>query len=138
MANFTNEARVRERFQLTDTTLASTDLVTGSIDDAHTELLRYLEPVFATETPEEALVMGETLLAGAHVHQSLASKAAAELKTVSIAGQRLEATGRVEALLGIARSAEEQAWCLFEPYLAARTGQAACMVTDSAPVLGEG
>lgn len=137
MANFTNETRVRERFQLTDTSLVPADLVVASIDDAHTELLRYLDLAFATETPEEALVMGETLLAGARVHQALASKAAAELKTITIAGQRIEATGRVETLLAIARGAEEQAWRLLEPYLAGRVGQVACVVTQSTPVLGE-
>ena len=138
MAVFTTETRVREKFQMADTMVVPSDLVVQSIEDAHTEILRFLDPAFGEGTPDDALVMGETLLAGAQVHRSLASKAALEQKRVTVGGQRFEATGKAEALAAIAQVVENQAWYLLEPYLAARPSRTFGETTDTTPVLGEG
>lgn len=137
MANFTTESQVRAKFHLTDTTLVPADWVTASITDAHTELLRYLDPAFASGTPDDALVLGETLLAGAHLYRSLAAKQAFDQKRVSAGGQRIEEADRLDALETIARIAEEQAWHFLEPYLLEHPGRLALEASDSVPVLGE-
>ena len=71
MANFTTETQVRDAFQLTNTTTVPTALMTQSMNDAHEEILRVLDPSVDTVTPEAGLVSGETILAGAHVLRSL-------------------------------------------------------------------
>jgi hypothetical protein len=137
MANFTTEALVREKFQLNDTTLVPSALVTKSIDDAHTELLRYLDPNANTSPPDAALVIGETLLAGAHLFRALASKDAFEQRWATVGGQHLEPGSRFSALLATAAAAAEQSWQVLEPYLAARPGRSLAGVTDTYPLLGE-
>jgi len=137
MANFSTEADVRLRFQLNDTAAVSSALVNASIDDAHTELLRFLDPVFDVPVPEDAVVMGETLLAGAYVFRSLASKEAYDEKQVSIGGQRIEAGKRFSALMAIGSLAEETAWYILEPYVEARPCVSLADVTDTVAVLGE-
>ena len=137
MASFATEDGVRLKFQLNDSTLVSSDLVNASIDDAHTEILRYLNPVFDTETPESALVLGETALAGGHLFRSLASKDAFDQKQLTIGGQRIESGKRFGALTTLAALVEELAWRFLEPYLRDRSGGTAAGTTDSVPVLGE-
>ena len=136
MANFTTEAAVREKFQLIDTTLVAA-LVETSIDDAHADLLRFLDPVFDTPTPEEALVLSETFLAGAHLLQSLASSAAFAGRRVTVGGQRIEPDGRFEALTKLALDSARRAWENLEPFLLAAPSVRALLLTDSSPVLGE-
>ncbi|MBN2310875.1 MAG: hypothetical protein JXR94_18010 [Candidatus Hydrogenedentes bacterium] len=136
MANFTTESTVRTKFQLTDPALVPTDLVAASIDDAHLELLRFLDPDLDTASPPSALIMGETLLAGAHLFRSLASKHAFEQKQVVVGGQRIEAGQRFAALSAIATLAEDNAWYLLEPYLAAGRPRVPAAATDTAPILG--
>ena len=97
MANFATETEVRDKFQLTDTILAPTALITTSIDDAHEEVLRFLDPAYDVPSPEAALVSGEVLLAGAHALRSLASKDAAEQKHVSVGGSRVDSGNRFHA-----------------------------------------
>ena len=136
MANFTSESLVRNKFELHDTTLVPSSLVDTSIDDAHAELLRFLDPVFQGGTPDAALVMGETLLAGAHVFRTLASGEAFAQKRVTIGGHRVEEGSRFKALSAVAEKAEEQAWYLLEPYLLACSGRSVGDVTDGTAVLG--
>jgi hypothetical protein len=137
MANFTTESDVRDKFQLTDTTLVPSALVTGSIDDAHTELLRYLDPIHDVPSPDNALVMGETLLAGAHLYRSLASHDAFDLKRLSLGGQRIEDGERFRALMIIAEASADCAWMLLEPYLLEQPPREVFDVNASTPVLGE-
>ncbi|HIJ74646.1 MAG TPA: hypothetical protein HPP83_11150 [Candidatus Hydrogenedentes bacterium] len=137
MANFTTEAQVREKFQLNDTTLVPSSLIEAGIDDAHDELLRFLDPVFAEGTPDDALVMGETLLAGAHLFRTLASGEAFGQKHVAIGGQRVEEGARFGTLMAVATEAEKQAWYLLEPYLADRPSREVAAATDGTPILGE-
>jgi len=136
MANFTNESLVRLRFQASDTTLVSSELVNAAIDDAHAELLRFLDPQFDTGNPEEALVMGETLLAGAHLFHALAAGEAFGQKRVTIGGQRVEESERYDTLTALARTADEQAWYILEPYIEDRPSRSVSDSTDTIPVLG--
>lgn len=137
MANFATEADVRLRFQLNDAEAVSSALVNASIDDAHTELLRFLDPAFDAPSPEDALVMGETLLAGAYLFRSLASKQAYDEKQVAIGGQRIEAGKRFSALMAIGSLTEETAWYILEPYVEGRPCVALAGTTDTVAVLGE-
>ena len=137
MANFTTEADVRLKFQLTDTTLTPAALVEQSIEDAHAEVLRYLNPEYASGPPDAALTLGETLLAGSHALRSLAAKDAFDQKRVSIGSQRIEEGARFASLLRTASEAEEQAWAILGPYLAAYPGRDVAAVTMSVNVLGE-
>ncbi len=137
MANFTSESEVRQKFQLNDTTLVPSSLVTASIDDAHTELLRFLDPEYDTGSPEDGLVMGETFLAGAHLFRTLASKEGFEQKHLMIGGHRIEEGERFTALMTLASVTDEQAWYVLEPYLLDWPGRSVADATDSTPVLGE-
>ncbi len=137
MANFTTESVVRTKFQVEDSTLVPSSLVTASIDDAHDELMRFLDPEVDTGNPEDGLVLGETLLAGAHLFRSLASKDAFDQKHVSIGGQDIAEGDRFAALTETADKAETQAWAMLEPYLAAAPTRTPADTTESTEVLGE-
>ena len=137
MADFTTEALVRLRFQLNDTTLVPTTLIDQAIDDAHTELLRFLDPDVDTVTPEDALVMGETLLAGSNALRMLASSEAFGQKKLSIGGRRIEESDRFKALSELADISATQAWYILEPYAVERPSKTPAGVTDTTPVLGE-
>lgn len=138
MAAFTTESDVREKFQLTDTTLIVPTLVARNIDDAHLVVLRFLDPQFDTPTPDAALVLGETLLAGAYLLRSLATEAAFQRKKLAVGGQRLEVARRYEAMVENADAAESQAWHALEPFLQARPADRVAAATDSQPIVEEG
>ncbi len=138
MPIFTTEAAVREKFQLADTALVPSVLVSRNIDDAHTVLLRHLDPAFDVPTPDAALVLGETLLAGAYLLRSLASASAFARKDLSIGGQRIESSRRFEALTEFADGAEQGAWQALDPYLAARAADSVAAATDTQPIVKEG
>ena len=137
MSAFTTESAVRLKFQLTDTTLVPSDLITTSINDAHAELLRYLNPDYDVEPPEDALVQGETLLAGAHLYRSLAAKEAFSQKHVAVGSQRIEPGERFTSLMTIATLTEGLAWYMLEPYVLDQPARALAAATDTTPVIGE-
>ena len=137
MAAFTSESAVRDKFQLTDTTLVPSALVTGSIDDAHEIVLRFLDPVFDVPSPDAEVVLGETLLSGAHLLRSLSSSEAFTQKRLTIGGQRIDVARRFEALNDAADSAEEQAWHVLEPFVLARPASKVADVTDTTPIIEE-
>lgn len=134
---FTTEALVREKFQLTDTTQVPVSLVNRNVDDAHLILLRFLDPVFDLPTPADAVVLGETLLAGAYLLRSLASGAAFARRKVAVGGQRVEPSGKSEALFAQADTAEAEAWRTLEPYLVVIPTDKLAAATGSQPVVGE-
>ncbi len=138
MSNFTTEAKVREKFQVNDTAWSSPALVTSSIDDAHIAVLRALDPEVDTETPDDGLVLGETLLAGANLLRSLASKDAGGQAEIVVGGQRLSRRQRFASLMTLGERAEREAWEVLEPYVAGRPVVCPGVVTDSVPVLGSG
>ena len=109
MAGFTTEALVREKFQLNDAALVPASLVNRNIDDAHLILLRFLDPVFDLPSPAAAVVLGETLLAGAYLMRSFAPGSIFAQKKVTVGGQRVEPAGKAEALNAQADAAEEEA-----------------------------
>lgn len=137
MANFATESSVRLRFQLSDAVLVPTDLINASIDDAHTEVMRVLDPEFETDPLPAGLATGETLLAGAYLYRALASKDAFQQRNVTIGGQRIEDGERFRALTAIAALAEKQAWFVLAPYLAEQPGRVVLHASPSRPVLGE-
>ena len=137
MANFATESGVRLKFQVEDTTQFPTTLVEGSIDDAHDEMLRWLDPDVDTQSPPTGLVVGETLLAGSYLLTSLASRSAVERQQVVVAGQRIESGDRFSSLIAMASRVEKQAWRTLDPFLAARPGRVLVDTTDTVPVLGE-
>lgn len=137
MAVFTTEALVRAKFQLLDEEQVSETLVSVAIEDAHTELLRFLGEAVDTDTPDDGLVLGETLLAGAHLFRSLASKEAFDQKHLGLGSQRIEGGKRFSALSVAARMAEEQAWYTLEPYTAEKAQGVRASATDTTAVLGE-
>lgn len=137
MPNFADEAGVRAKFQLTDAQSVAPALVEQSIEDAHLELLRRLDPRHDTAPPATELVLGETLLAGAHLLRSLASKDAFDRKHVVIGGKRIEGGGRFDDVLVAAANAEDYAWDVLAPFLLPRAPVQVLAATDSAPVIGE-
>ena len=137
MANFATEDDVRLKFQLNDSTLVPSALVSASIDDAHAELLRVLDARFVSGSTDASLVMGEVMLAGAHLFRSLASKDAFEQRQVVIGSHRIDAGKRFGALTAMACLAEQNAWYLLEPYLVDRPSRAVLAATDTTAVLGE-
>ena len=136
MAAFTTESAVRLKFQLTDTVLAPSALILAGIEDAHAELVRFLNSVYGGGTPEEGLVLGETLLAGSRIYQSLAAKDAFDQKQAVIGHQQVGTGRRLDALLTVARLAEEAGWHILEPYLTSRPSSLHVGLTDTVPVLG--
>jgi hypothetical protein len=134
---FTSETLVRERFQAHDTTAVPQSLVLAAIDDAHTELMRHLDPAHAAEPAPDALALGETLLAGAHLLHALASGDALAQRRVAIGGQRIEEGQRFAALMAAAARAERRAWEMLEPYVRAVPARRVLDATETIPVLGE-
>lgn len=137
MSAFTTESLVREQFHLLDTVLVSSDMIVMSIDNAHAELLRFLDTETVTDPPEAALVMGETILAGAYLYRTLAANDAFSQKRLALGDQRVEEGIRFQSLLAIAEISERQAWYLLEPYLLSQPTRDAVSITDTTPVLGE-
>ena len=138
MANFTTESAVRLKFQVEDTVHVSSALIAGSIDGAHGEILGLLDAGVDTEQPGENLVLGETLLAGAHLLASLASRNSASRAPVTVGGQRIDGGKHFAPLMALASRAEREAWRTLAPYLSARPGAAPGGATDTLPVLGGG
>jgi len=139
MANYTDETTVRTKTQLTDTAKVSSTLVTQSIDDAHDEILKRIDPAFDVSPPDDNLKRGETLLAGAFLLRSLSSGEAFDIKDLRLKGQGLGETRKWKALGELADQFEKKAWEILGPFLLERTGGETFQsgVTDSMEVLGE-
>jgi len=137
MPAFTDEERVRSRFLLPDAETLLPETLEPFIEDAHTVLLGELDPAFAEVDPAPlALVLGETLLAGARMLRAIASYEAQHRRSVRLGSQTVQPGGRVEALREAARQADEEAWLLLAPYLRPRAVRRPAAATDSQPVLG--
>lgn len=138
MANFATETDVREKLQLDDPVQVPSLLITRSIDDAHVLIVRRLDSTKVGSPPDPELVLGETLLAGAHAMRSLAVRAARRRKQVTIGGSRVEPSERDTRLLALADAIESQAWDVLEPFLRWRSRRTLLRLSDSQPVLGGG
>ncbi|MBZ0123734.1 MAG: hypothetical protein K8F31_07585 [Roseovarius sp.] len=137
MPEFTTEALVRDTFHLHDTVQTPPTLLERAIADAHTVLLRHLEPAYDSEPAPDGLVLGETLLAGAHLFNALAAEEAFKQKQVALGTQRIDAGARFKALEAVADDAATRAWDALEPYLREIPSQSVLTATDTTPVLGE-
>ena len=137
MAVFTTEEAVRLKFQVNDTGWVPAALVAACINGAHEEILRRLDPALDPDDPEDALVLGETLLAGARLLESLASKDAVKQEEVVVGGQHIETGKRFASLMAMASKVEKEAWYVLEPYLASQPDQSVGQVTDTMPVIGQ-
>jgi hypothetical protein len=139
MANFTDESRVRLKTQLTDTAKVPQELVTRSINDAHAEILKRLDPVYDVQPPDENLVRGETLLAAAYLLRSLSSGAAFDIKELRILDETVGETGKHKALMALAEGFERDAWEVLSDFLPPQQGGADFQsgVTESEDILGD-
>lgn len=137
MANFATESDVRLKFQLEDTTLVPSALVTESIDHAHAVILGRLDPQYDVQPPDTDLALGETLLSGSRLLQSLASKEAFDQKDVTIGGQRIASGKRFATLMAMASTAEAEAWRMLAPFLVDCPARTVIEVNETTPVLGE-
>ena len=136
MATFTDESTVRLRFQWADTVLVPGDLIGQTIADAHDAILTRLRPEFMANPPAN-VILGETLLAGAHVLLTLASRDAFEQKQVTIGGQHIEAGKRFDALMALADRAEQQGWDVMASYLMPIPWGPIAAVTNTKSILRE-
>ena len=132
---FATENDVRLKFQLTDTTAVSAELITEALGSAHERLLQRLMPGYAA-APPPTVVEGESLLAGAEVMRSLAAKEAATQARVTVGGQQVNTTGRFSDLMTIAEAADDTAWHLLEAYLLPFNARAVLRPSATTPVLG--
>jgi len=133
---YATEAQVRVRLQLNDTESAPDALITACLEEAHDELLRFLDPAYDMAPIEAAVVTGETLLAGARVMRALAAGDAARQQDLQIGNHRIRPSGRAEVLSTLAAMMEKDAWYMLEPYLTALAPQVPAKATDTTPVLG--
>ena len=139
MANFTDETRVRLKTQLMDTAKVSQELVIRNIDDAHAAIVTRLDPAYDVTPPDDNLVRGETLLAGAYLLRSVASGAAFDIKGLRILDKTVSETDKYKALMTLAETFENQAWEVLSDFLLPQQGGADFQsdVTESGEILGE-
>jgi len=137
MAVFATEAGVRLQTQVDDTSVASSELVTACIDEAHERVLAALDDGVDREAPPEAVTQGETLLAAAGVFRALASRDAAEQVELQIGGQRVGAGQRFASLMSMARRFEKAGHVLLAPHSALPAIDCPILVGKTTSVLGE-
>lgn len=137
MAAFTTENDIRLRLQLNDTTLAPQDFLVQCIEDAHDQVLRWLDENVDPQNPPAALVYGETLVAAAVVFRALASREAAAMRNVKIGEQGINTEKRFAAKMEYAEELERQGWAILSAFLAPRTSPTSLSPSPTTPVLGE-
>ena len=137
MSAFATESLVRLKFQLTNTQEVSATLIEDAIAEAHEPIAARLTPGIDGLSPPVAVVIGETLLAGARTLRSLAAREAATQRNVIVGGQRVETGTRHAQLILCASLAEDQAWEMLAPFLAAPVNTHAIQTTDTTPILGD-
>ena len=133
---FATEHDVRLRFQFTDAAAVPADLIEAAVEAAHERLMQRLLPGCAADPPA-AVLLGETLLAGAEVLRSLAAREAAARANVRIGGQQVSAPGRFADLMLMADAATDAAWHVLADCLLPFPAQRVLAPTASVPVLGE-
>ncbi len=135
MPTFATENDVRLKLQLSEA-VAPTELITDSLLQAHLCVLARLAPDIDTAQEADRLCDGEALLAGALVLRALAAGQAAERRSVSLAGQRLDTGARGPALSEAAASAELHGWERLAPLLATPPAPLPALSTDPVPLAG--
>lgn len=137
MPNFTTEADVRAKFHVPDEAHAPAALIARSIDDAHLEILRLLDPQYDVEPPDAALVLGETLLAGALLFRSLAAREGVQQKRVSLGGHRIEEGRRFDSLHALSLETAFDAWQTLAPFLLGADPRQLARATATQPIFSE-
>ena len=137
MPNFTTEGEVRAKFHLPDEAHAPATLIQRSIEDAHLEILRLLDPQYDVAPADDALVLGETLLAGALLFRSLAAREGVDQKRVSLGGHRIEEGRRFNSLQALSLETALEAWQTLAPFLVGADPRQLARATSTQPVFGE-
>jgi hypothetical protein len=135
MSTFAVEDDVRLKLQLSETA-ASAELIADCLLQAHLCVLMRLDPAADTEPETDRLRDGEALLAGALALRALAAGQAADRRSVTLAGQRLDTGARGPALCAAAASAECRGWERLAPLLATPPAPLPALTTDPMPILG--
>lgn len=143
MDAFTTEARVRAKFALHDASRLPAETIEVAIADAHTEIQRVIDPAVDLAGPlvedlPPGLVLGETLLAGARLLETLAAAEAFDQQRVSLGSRRIEESSRHRDLLAAAAVAENRALRALEAYVVRTPVRGAATTTDTQPTVGEG
>lgn len=133
---FTTESLVRLKGQVEDTGKVSSALVLDAIEDSHTRIVARLMDSVDQQSPPDAVVLGETLLAVSAVLASLAAGQAAEGDRVVVGGQRVETGVHLSKLRREVAAYAEEAWLVLAPYLKP-VGRQGMVTTATQPVLGE-
>jgi hypothetical protein len=136
MPTFATEDDVRLKFQLSESA-ASSELIADCLLQANLCVLMRLDPGASTELEAGRLRDGEALLAGALVLRALAAGQAADRRSVSLAGQRLDTGARGTALCEAASSAERRGWERLAPVLTTPPAPLPALATDPMPVAGD-
>jgi hypothetical protein len=137
MAEFTDETNVRLKTQLNDTARVPAALVAANVTDAHSAVLRKLDPVYDVDPADDDLVRGETLLAGAYLLRSVASGAAFSARDLRLGDRYIEEGGRHAAMLRMADRFETEAWEVLGPFLLPATDWFQADATPTTEILGE-
>lgn len=136
MAEFATEAGVRLHVQADDESVASGALIAACIAEAHERVLAVLRADVDVESPAEALVQGETLVASAVLLRALASREAVDQVAVQIGGQRVDIGQKFASLMSIARRFEREADLLLGPFVRRAVASSPVLLTQTTPVLG--
>ena len=136
MGILATESEVRLRTQTEDVNETSTALIDVAIEDANVVASSQLRPEAYAEPVDDAVVLGETLLACGLVLRSLASRAAVRQNRVRVGGQSAERGRSFGELMRAAAAFEAEAWEVLAPYTAVVPGESARAASESAPVLG--
>lgn len=134
---FTNEQTVRDVFGLADTESYPSAQIIGAIDMAAIAITRRLAPDAPVSPPDAALVLGETILAGAVLYRGFAGGEARLMQSISLGGNSRNEGRRFDALLRMVGLLEDYAWQLLSPFVAATPDQATILATESQPILGK-
>jgi hypothetical protein len=134
---FTTEEHVRERFLPEGDAQATTNQIACAIDAAHLQIAPALRPDAPLDPPSEAIVLGETLLAGARLFEALAAHDAYDQRRLKVGHAEVREGERFRSLMAAAADAESRAWEVLAPFMAAKEQRVPAAATDSQPVLGE-
>ncbi len=137
MTPFTTVEQVRGKFDLPGEDDLPDAPIEQSIADAHRDVMALIAGAHASPPVDEAIILAETYLAGAHLFRTLAAREAFDQQRVAIGRQRVEEGARFRSLLAIAAAAEAEGWRWLAPFAEAWSSRKLARPTDSKPVLGE-
>ncbi len=113
---FTNESTVRAHTQLLDDEKFPKELIVGRINDAHSIILRDLNPIYANSN-DQLLILAETELTAAFILRSLAAKSAVDTRQVRLPDVYYRESGKTINLIEASDKEEQSAWAHLAPFL---------------------